>query len=173
MLIEDIKKALRIVNDMEKKGIIGKHAIGGSIGAIYWTEPFATKDLDFFLQLPVSREGGILLMPFFEYLVKRGYNVSGQYIQVGELMVDFIGVFNPLTEEALDQSIEVSVYGIQAHVLRPEYLLAIALQTGRLQDLRKVEKLYQESDLDGAHLDDIINRHNLVRKWNEFKKQYL
>ena len=112
-------------------------------------------------------------MPFFEYLVKRGYNVSGQYIQVGELMVDFIGVFNPLTEEALDQSIEVSVYGIHAHVLRPEYLLAIALQTGRLQDLRKVEKLYQESDLDGAHLDDIINRHNLVRKWNEFKKQYL
>jgi len=34
-LNEDIKKALRLANDMEKKGIIGKYAIGGAIGTIY------------------------------------------------------------------------------------------------------------------------------------------
>jgi hypothetical protein len=172
LLKEDIKKALRLANDMERKGIIGKYAIGGAIGTIYWTEAYATKDLDLFLQLPVS-SGGLLLMPFMNYLAAKGYPFTAQYVKIGTLMVDFVGVYNPLTEEALDNTFEVSVYDIPTRVFRPEYLMAIALQTGRAQDLRKIIKLYEESDFDKGYLEKIIKRHNLSRKWNEFKKKYL
>lgn len=172
MLKEDIKKALRLANEMERKGIIGKYAIGGAIGTIYWTEAYATKDLDLFLRLPVS-SGGLLLMPFMNYLAEKGYPFTAQYVKVGTLMVDFIGVYNPLTEDALDNAVEVAVYDISTRIFRPEYLMAIALQTGRVQDLRKVIKLCEESDFNEEYFEDIIKQHNLSRRWNEFKKKYL
>lgn len=171
MLQEDLKRALKLANEMEKKGIIGKYAIGGAIGAIYWTEPFATKDLDLFLQVPVS-SGGLLLMPFFDYLVKKGYPFKAQHIQIGTLLVDFVAVYDPLTEEALEEAVEAEVYGVPTRVFTAEHLLAIALQTGRPQDLAKADKLYRETDLDEKHLEDIVRRHKLSRKWHEFKKRY-
>lgn len=172
MLKEDIKKALKLANEMERKGIIGKYAIGEAIGTIYWTEAYATKDLDLFLKLPVSC-GGLLLMPFMDYLAKKGYSFTAQYVKIGTLMVDFVGVYNPLTEEALDNAQGVTVYGISTWVFLPEYLMAIALQTGRAQDFRKIIKLYEESDFDEEYFEEITKRHNLSRKWNEFKKKYL
>jgi len=172
MLEEDIKKALTLLNEMEQQGIIGKYAIGGSIGAIYWTEPFATKDMDIFLHLPVS-EKGILLMPFLDYIIQRGYQFNRQFVQIGTLMLDFIGVYNTLTEEALEQALDVTVYGIKSRVFGSEHLLAIAIQTGRAHDLAKVEKLYSEGNINEEYLLEILARHHLIRKWNEFKKKYL
>lgn len=169
---EDIKKALRMANDMEKKGIIGKYAIGGAIGTIYWTEAYSTKDLDLFLRLPVS-SGRLSLMPFMSYLAKKGYPFSDQYVKIGTLMLDFVGVYNPLTEEALDNAVEVTVYNVPTRVFRPEYLAAIALQTGRIQDFEKVIRLYRESNLDERYFEKIIKEHNLSRRWNEFKKKYI
>jgi hypothetical protein len=172
LLKENIKKALKLANEMERRGIIGKYAIGGAIGTIYWTEAYATKDLDLFLRLPVSR-GGLSLMPFMSYLAEKGYPFTAQYVKIGTLMIDFVGVYNPLTEEALDNAVEVVVYAVPTRIFRPEYLMAIALQTGRAQDLKKVIKLYRESDLDKKYLEKIVTRHNLSRKWNEFKKKYI
>lgn len=172
MLKEDIQKALKLANELERKGIIGKYAIGGAIGAIYWTEAYATKDLDLFLRLPVS-SGGLLLMPFMSYLAEQGYPFEAQYVKIGNLMVDFLGVYNPLTEEALDNAIEINVYDIPSRVFSAEYLMAIALQTGRVQDLEKIIKLYQQSDFNETFFNELLKRYNLSGKWNELKKKYL
>jgi len=172
LLKEDIQKALQMANEMERKGIIGKYAIGEAIGTIYWTEAYATKDLDLFLRLP-SISGGLLLMPFMNYLAEQGYSFTAQYVNVGNLMVDFLGVYNPITEEALDNAVEIEVYDIPSRVFRPEYLLAIALQTGRVQDFQKVIKLFEQSQLDEKYLEKIIEQHELTGKWNEFKRKYL
>lgn len=172
MLQDDLKRALQLANEMEKKGIIGKYAIGGAFGAIYWTEPFATKDLDLFLQVPVS-SGGLLLMPFLNYLAEKGYPFKAQHIQIGTLLVDFVAVYDPLTEEALDEAVETEVYGVPTRVFSAEHLLAIALKTGRPQDLAKADKLYRETDLREKYLENILRRHKLWRKWHVFKKRYL
>jgi len=172
LLKEDLQQALKLANEMEGKGIIGKYAIGGAIGTIYWTEAYATKDLDLFLRLPSSR-GGLIIMPFMNYLAAQGYSFTAQYVKVGNLMVDFLGVYNPLTEEALDNAVEIDVYNIPTRVFRPEYLLTIALQTGRVQDLEKIIKLYEQCQLDEKYLEKIIERHELTGKWNEFKEKYL
>lgn len=172
MIKEEIQQALRMANEMEAKGIIGKYAIGGSIGTIYWTEAFATKDLDLFLRLPIS-SGGLLLMPFMSYLAEQGFQFINQFVKIGNLLVDFLGVYNPLTEEALDNAVEIEVFEVPSRVFRAEYLMAIALQTGRAQDLEKIMRLYEQSDFDGAFLEKIIEQHNLSGKWNEFKQKYL
>jgi len=37
-----MEKALKVINDLEKAGVIGKYAIGGVIGAMFYAEPTAT-----------------------------------------------------------------------------------------------------------------------------------
>ena len=45
---------------MEADGVIGRYAIGGAIGAVFWLEPFTTRDVDVFVTLPTT-PGGVLL----------------------------------------------------------------------------------------------------------------
>jgi len=37
-------KIFALLNQMEADGVIGQYAIGGAVGAIFWLEPFATKE---------------------------------------------------------------------------------------------------------------------------------
>jgi hypothetical protein len=49
-----LERIFPILNQMEAEGVIGRYAIGGAIGAIFWLEPFQTKDLDVFVVLPTT-----------------------------------------------------------------------------------------------------------------------
>jgi hypothetical protein len=44
-----MKQAIVVLNDMVSAGIIQKYAIGGAMGATFYTEPFTTFDLDIFV----------------------------------------------------------------------------------------------------------------------------
>jgi len=85
--------------------------------------------------------------------------------------LDLIAVYNELTMEALDNSIDRSYGKNKVKVFRPEYLLAIALQTGRPQDLRKVDLLVNEASLNEDLLKDILKRHGLNKKWKGYVKR--
>ena len=41
-------KALAVINELERDGVIRKYAIGGAIGAMFYVEAVATFDLDVF-----------------------------------------------------------------------------------------------------------------------------
>ena len=56
-----IESALRRIHEAHQQGIIGHYAIGGAIGAMFYMEPFATKDLDVFTMLPVTKGGMVSL----------------------------------------------------------------------------------------------------------------
>ena len=76
-----MEKIFALLNQMETDGVIGPYAIGGAVGAIFWLEPFATKDLDVFVSLPT--EAGSLLLslgPIYSYLLGLGHQVRGQFI---------------------------------------------------------------------------------------------
>lgn len=79
-----------------------------------------------------------------------------------------IPVYNDLTLEALNNSVENTFNNNKVKVFGPEYLLAIALQTGRTQDLIKVELLMKEAELDKLLLEDILRRHGLYERWKKY-----
>jgi hypothetical protein len=56
------------------KGILKDYAIGGAVATIYYTEPFATKDIDIFF-IPPEKDKLILLTPFYDFLLKKGYKI--------------------------------------------------------------------------------------------------
>ncbi len=166
-----MKKVMQVLNKLIDEGVIGKYAIGGAIGVLFYTEVFATKDLDVFV-VPQKTGGEIIhLGSIWEYLKRAGYGMQGQYFMIDGMPVDFVAVYNDLTLEALENAIDKLYDDVKVKVLRPEYLLAIALQTGRKQDLRKVDLLMSQTKLNGDLLKDILIRHDLYKKWRDYNEQ--
>jgi len=56
-------------------------------------------------------------------------------------------------------------------VLRPEYLVAIMLQTGRPKDNERVLRFLQETDLDDPLLDTILKKHSLIQLFEKYRRQ--
>ncbi len=165
-----MKKVIHILNDLVKKGIVDKYAIGGAVAVIFYTEILNTKDVDVFVTTHVtrSRTGIVHLGSIYGYLKKAGYRMEGQYFIIEGIPVDFIAAYDDLTLEAVDNAIGRLYDKIKVKVFRPEYLIAIALQTGRPQDLRKIDLLTTETKLDEKLLKDILKRHGLIEKWRRY-----
>ncbi|MEQ1853400.1 MAG: hypothetical protein ABMA01_17620, partial [Chthoniobacteraceae bacterium] len=68
-----MEKIFAVIKQMEADGVIGRYAIGGAVGSIFWLEPITTKDIDVFVVLPKSA-GGTLLTPgpIYDSLLARG-----------------------------------------------------------------------------------------------------
>lgn len=46
-----MKSALQVLNELKETELIQDYAIGGSVAALKWTEPFLTQDLGIFVVL--------------------------------------------------------------------------------------------------------------------------
>ena len=76
-----MEKIFALIKQMEADGVIGRYAIGGAIGSIFWLEPITTNDIDVFVALPTTPGGTLLTLgPIYEYLLARGFAPSGQFI---------------------------------------------------------------------------------------------
>lgn len=162
-----IEKTITALNGMVKDGIIEKYAIGGAMAAIFYTEPVPTYDLDVFVVVAGPRRALITLEPIYAYLRSRGHAPSQEHILIEGVPVQFIPVYNPLVEEAVENA-QSKTYGSQlTNVLKPEYLIAIMLQTGRKKDKLRLAQFLEEISIDSNSLQDILARHNLTEKWTQ------
>lgn len=169
-----MRDTLEIINQMLKDGVIGRYAIGGAIGATLYVEPSATFDVDIFLTLPhTSGSFLVSLSPIYEYLAARGYKAEGEHIVIGTWPVQFLPSSNPLQEEALNEALETEIEGVRTWVMRAEHLIAIALQTGRAKDHVRILQFLEQEVVDFQKLNDILFRHELIIKWEQFKKRYI
>jgi hypothetical protein len=76
-----MEKIFAILNQMETDGVIGRYAIGGAVGSIFWLEPITTKDVDVFVMLPTSTGGSLFTLgPIYDYLRTRGHVPEEQFI---------------------------------------------------------------------------------------------
>ena len=69
----DLEKIIERLNDLQRRDVIGQHAIGGAFAFIFYAEPMTTRDLDVFAELPTS--GGLSFLPGNTYFIK----ILGQY----------------------------------------------------------------------------------------------
>jgi len=56
--------------------------------------------------------------------------------------------------------------------MTPEHLAAIALRTGRAKDHNRVLPFLEQNALNKDRLLDILERHGLLAKWEQFKHRY-
>jgi len=156
---------------MYQEGILEDYAIGGAVATIYYTEPFATKDVDIFF-IPPEKEKIILLTPFYDFLLKMGYKTYKEYIMIGDTPVQFIPASTDLEKEAVKNAISVRYKDIEVKILRSEYLIAIFLKIFRPKDIEKLIKLLDQAKIDKSFLLDILKRYNMEKIYNRFIKKY-
>ena len=164
-----MKRTIEVLNELQSAGVFSHYAIGGAMGAIFYTEPFLTFDLDVFVVLPQTAGGLVSLSPIYDALRARGYiEEENECVVIEGVPVQFLPVYNSLVEESLNRAQHTTYENVPTRVLRSEYLVAIALQTGRSKDRERVRILREQAKLDMNLLADILKRHKFEEKWKQW-----
>lgn len=170
----NIKEVITALNQMQVDGIVERYAIGGAVGATFYLEPVATLDVDVFVTF--KPEPGSLVVspqPIFDYLKTKGATMEGEYIVIGGWPIQFLPPTSPLVEEALAQAGETDVEGTPARVFAPEYLAAIALETGRAKDKARLLQFIEAGAFDAKRFQGMLAKYGLVEAWQKFERQFL
>ena len=169
-----VKETLKLINQMQADGVIGRYAIGGAVAASIYLEPTATLDVDIFVTLPQPTGSSLLsLASIYEYLNARGCAVEREYILMGGWPVQFLSPSDDLEREAVAEAVETTLEGITSWVMPPEHLLAIALRTGRSKDYLRVLQFLEQNAVNRHKLKDVLDRHGLTRRWRWFEARYV
>jgi len=166
-----MRETLRITNRMVKDGVIEEYAIGGAVAAIYYLEPFDTADLDIFVRVNALASDLMILSPVYEYLAEHGHKAEGEFIYIEGVPVQFLPVFNPLTEEAVEKAQIIKYARVTTRIMRPEHLVAIMLDTGRPKDYLRISMFLEQGTVKMRQLNAVLKRHGLLKKWkdNEYR----
>jgi hypothetical protein len=78
-----------------------------------------------------------------------------------------------LEKEALDDAVPTEVDGVKTWVMTAEHLVAIALRTGRAKDHARILQFLENAAVNRNILHDILVRHKLVPRWEQFQSKYL
>ena len=160
-----MEKTLRVLNRLVKDDIIENYAIGGAVAAIFYIEPINTNDLDIFFLVKDENYGLDMLKPLYDYLFELGYKAENETVEIEGWPVQFLPVFNPLLEEAVEEAKDIRFKRTTTRVMSAEHLVAIMLQTGRHKDFARIHQFLEQNLLDNAQLFAILERHGLRQKW--------
>ncbi len=170
MATPDLEKIIERLNELERKGTIGPYAIGGAFAFVFYAEPFETRDLDVFADLPTSQGGLVLLDKLYADLASLGYMPEGDAVLIEGFPVQILPETTPLLQEAVAQAESISVGKQRTRVFSAEHAVAIALQTNRAKDKLRIQHLLEtgREPLNQGQLDAILQRHGLVQRWRDF-----
>jgi hypothetical protein len=160
-------KALKIINELQKSGVIQAYAIGGGIAATFYIEPILTYDLDIIF-VP-STEGLDVLSSLYRELKKKGCRAERESVMIGGVAVQFIPVYNDLVKEAVETAVATTYKRVRANIIRPEYLLAVALQTNRPKDRERAAMLLEQAKLDLRCLERLLKSHGLFVRFQKLR----
>lgn len=163
---------MAVINQMLADGVIENYALGGAVAAIFYTEPFATQDVDIFVQIRDTESGLAALSPIYDYLLRRGYEARAEHVYIEGFPVRFLPTFNRLTAEAVEQAQEVKLESVTMRVMEPEHLVAVMLDTGRTKDYLRISMFLQSGTVDRPRLQEILQRHGLSQKWEENARRF-
>jgi hypothetical protein len=162
-----VDKTLKVIRDLCKSGLIQSYAIGGGIAATYYIEPILTYDLDIFF-IPIKK-GLDILSPIYSELKKKGYPLEKELVIIEGIPVQFIPVYNELVKEAVETAVESAYKKVRTRILRPEYLVAIALQTNRPKDRERAAQILSQAIIDLRVLTSLLKKFGLSERYRKIK----
>lgn len=166
-----MKHTLEVLNRLVSEHIVDDYAIGGAMGAMFYTEAVTTTDLDIFVLFP-DADGLVLLSPIYATLKEWGYLPDEQEkecINIEGTPVQFLPAYNNLLQEALSTARVFDYQGISTKIMLAEYLAAICVQTGRTKDKLRVNMFLANENFDKDAFFALLDRYQLRErfdKWN-------
>ncbi len=175
MSAANIEKVVEVLGDMRNSGIIRKFAIGGAFAAILYDEPISTVDIDIFFFLARGLESPILsLTEIYDYARKNGFTFDHEFVNIHGWLVQFVEVGkNELWKEAVEAAEGIKIESLTVPVIRPEFLIVMWLMAGRAKDYQKIAMFAKSGSVDWKMVEGILERHDLVVKWNKEKWRFI
>lgn len=167
-----MRQTLEVLLQVQREGFFNRFAIGGAVAAAYYVEAVATEDLDVFAFLRPAAGGLLVLKPLYDRLRELGGEPQNEYVRIAGWPVQILPAYTPLVEEAVLAARDCKYEDLTVPVLSPEYLCAIALQTGRPKDFARVHGFIAGNAVDGAKLRALVDRYALVLRWKEYERRY-
>jgi len=167
-----MEKAIKIVNELQRRRLIKKYAIGGGIATIYYVEPILTYDLDIFFIQPEEEKEIMSISSIYDFLETKGYKPHKEHIIIEDLPVQFLPAYNELIREAIENAVEVKYKKTKTRIFRAEYLVAIMIQTSRPKDKERMIKILDEAEIEKGYLTKILRKYGLKEKFERFVRLY-
>ena len=169
----EILTAIKAVHRMQVDGIIRSYAVGGAVAAAFFLEPVTTLDVDVFIHFEQDQQSLLLsLRPIYDYLQARGFPLEGEYVMIEGWPVQFLPPTGPLVEAALAEAVTIQIEDIPVRVFSPEYLAAIALETGRGKDKLRLRQFLDFGVLDTGRFLAIVEKFGLLEQWNAIQDDF-
>ena len=170
----NLDKVLGVLEAMRNAGIIEKYAIGGAFAAVLHNEPISTIDLDIFFFLAEKSESAILsLSAIYDYAKNHGFYFDHEFVNIHGWLVRFVEAsHSPLWTEAIENADPISIDDSEISVIGKEHLVAMWLLAGRAKDYQKIAMFREAEFLEEAKLVSILERHDLMSKWNREKWRF-
>lgn len=168
-----MEKTLKKINSLVELGIIRNYAIGGGMGQIYYIEPTVTYDLDVMVHLNTIKENDLdPLRLIFDWAKENNYKDVNEYIMIEGMPVQFLPSYNDLVSEAIDNANKVEMFNTETFVIKPEYLMAIMVETGRNKDKIRLATFLEQYKYDKALFEVILKKYNLTSKFDDYKAKF-
>jgi hypothetical protein len=167
-----VKEVARLLNELKRERIIVDYAVFGATAQMRYTEPVATLDAD----VLVSLKDAQTLEPLrgiYQYTESKGLLAHAEAIMVGRWPVQFIPVFDTLTDEAVRNADEDRIDGEPIRVVTAVYLAVIALKTARAKDHLRIVSLLEAEALTPDEIMRLAAKHGLSDHWKRFRARYL
>ncbi|MEJ7622621.1 MAG: hypothetical protein WKF34_01375 [Pyrinomonadaceae bacterium] len=170
----NIERVLTALREMHEAGILKDYAIGGAFAAILHSEPISTIDLDIFFFFKEKQTGPVLsLKKLYDFAKTKGFTFDHEFINIDGWLVQFVeSSENPLWSAAIENADGLTIGHLEAKVIDREHLVAMWLLAGRPKDYQKIGMFVDADILDYEKLNNILNRHGLLVKWEAEKWRF-
>lgn len=167
-----MKELAQLLNEMRQAGVIQEYALFGAVAQMRYTEPVATLDADVLVTVPDTKRLDVL-SDIYEFCAARGWRPEGEAVQVGAWPTQFVPIFSPLTQEAVEHADTADFEGVPLRVVRAEYLAVIALSVGRAKDHTRILALLEADSVTQESIAALSERHGLAEAWQRFEGRFL
>jgi len=167
-----MKQVFALLNEMVRDGALENYAVAGAIGAMFYVEPFSTQDIDVLVMTPADRL--VIELPGLDYLKARGYTeFRNEGVVIEDWPVQFLPATTQLEREAYLNAEISNLDEVPVRVVLAEHLVGIMLSVGRPKDLARVEMFLSQDAVKIDALEDLIQRHGLAEKWDDYKRKFV
>lgn len=167
-----MRQVAQLLNEMARDRVIRSYAVFGAVAQMRYTEAVSTLDADILVSID-DAEPLTMLSPIYTYCLERGYKSEGEAIRVGDWPVQFVPVYDRLTQEALEQAETGDMDGEPLRVVRAVHLALMAIKTGRAKDYLRVVALLEAGATTEDTLATLAAQHDLWPLWQAFQERYL
>ena len=87
-----------------------------------------------------------------------------EYVRFGEWPVQILPAYKPLVEEAIINAASVNYGDTPTRIFTPEFLCAIALDTGRLKDYYRVASFIEQRKVNMGKLREMVKQYGLEER---------